>query len=46
MTGDSPANGIPLCLDCHANVEHYNAKHPRGNKFTPRSCENTVISGS
>lgn len=32
---DSPENGIPLCLDCHANVEHYNAKHPRGNKFTP-----------
>jgi HNH endonuclease len=32
---DSPENGIPLCLDCHANVEHYNAQHPRGNKFTP-----------
>jgi hypothetical protein len=25
---------IPLCFDCHANVEHYNAQHPKGNKFT------------
>lgn len=32
---DSRENGIPLCLDCHANVEHYNVRHPRGNKFTP-----------
>ncbi len=32
---DSPENCIPLCLDCHAEVEHYNTNHPRGRKFTP-----------
>lgn len=26
-------NGIPLCFDCHADVKHYNARHPKGNKF-------------
>jgi len=28
-------NGIPLCFDCHAEVETYNDKHPRGRKFRP-----------
>jgi hypothetical protein len=28
-------NCIALCFDCHAEVEHYNAQHPKGNKFTP-----------
>ena len=28
-------NGIPLCFKCHAEVEAYNSKHPKGNKFTP-----------
>ena len=32
---DALANCIPLCFDCHAEVEHYNAAHPKGNKFTP-----------
>jgi hypothetical protein len=27
-------NAIPLCFDCHADVQHYNAQHPRGRKFT------------
>lgn len=28
-------NGIPVCFDCHAEIKHYNAHHPRGNKFRP-----------
>src|SRR5436305_13441321 len=31
---DAIDNGIPLCFDCHAEVEHYNPQHPRGRKFT------------
>jgi len=31
---DSADNGIPLCLDCHAEVGAYNPKHPKGRKFT------------
>lgn len=27
-------NCIPLCFDCHADVEHYNPNHPRGRRFT------------
>ncbi|MBC8064554.1 MAG: HNH endonuclease [Chlorobia bacterium] len=27
-------NGIPLCFDCHADVKHYNAQHPRGTKYS------------
>jgi hypothetical protein len=27
-------NCLPVCFDCHADVEHYNIKHPRGRKFT------------
>jgi hypothetical protein len=26
-------NGIPICFDCHADVESYNAQHPRGRKY-------------
>lgn len=33
---DTFENAIPLCFDCHANVEHYNPKHPKGNKFTEK----------
>lgn len=32
---DSCENCIPLCFDCHAEVEHYNTDHPKGRKFTP-----------
>lgn len=28
-------NGIPACFECHAEIGHYNAKHPKGNKFRP-----------
>jgi hypothetical protein len=28
-------NAIPLCFECHAEVQHYNPKHPKGRKFTP-----------
>lgn len=32
---DTEENGIPLCLDCHAEVGSYNPQHPKGRKFTP-----------
>ena len=31
---DSSENCIPLCFDCHAEVEHPNDQHPRGRKFS------------
>ncbi len=31
---DSANNAIALCFDCHAEVEHYNTKHPRGRRYT------------
>lgn len=31
---DSIDNAIPLCFECHAEVNHYNDSHPRGRKFT------------
>lgn len=31
---DSIENAIPLCFDCHAEVNHYNDAHPRGRKFS------------
>jgi len=27
-------NCIPLCFDCHADVESYNTSHPKGKKYT------------
>ena len=27
-------NAIPLCFDCHADVGHYNPKHPKGIKYS------------
>lgn len=32
---DTEENGIPLCFDCHAEVEAYNPQHPKGRRFTP-----------
>ena len=32
---DSIDNAIPLCFECHAEVQLYNDKHPRGRKFRP-----------
>jgi hypothetical protein len=31
---DDIDNAIPLCFECHAEVNHYNDRHPRGRKFT------------
>jgi hypothetical protein len=31
---DEFENAIVLCFDCHADVGHYNPKHPRGNSFS------------
>lgn len=31
---DNIENAIPLCFECHAEVNHYNDAHPRGRKFT------------
>jgi hypothetical protein len=28
-------NGLPVCFDCHAEVNSYNDQHPRGRKFRP-----------
>lgn len=28
-------NCVPLCFDCHAEVGHYNPKHPKGTKYSP-----------
>jgi len=27
-------NCIPLCFDCHADVGHYNPRHPKGTKYS------------
>jgi len=32
---DDADNCMPLCFDCHAEVHHYTASHPKGRKFTP-----------
>jgi hypothetical protein len=34
-TSGGVGNAIPLCFECHAEVHHYNPKHPKGRKFTP-----------
>lgn len=31
---DDIENGIPLCFECHAEVNHYNPAHPKGRKFS------------
>lgn len=31
---DDIENAIPLCFECHAEVNHYNPQHPKGRKFT------------
>lgn len=32
-------NGIPVCMDCHTEISHYNDKEPKGNKFTPQELK-------
>lgn len=29
-------NAIALCYDCHAFAGHYNPKHPRGSRYSPK----------
>jgi len=29
-------NCIPLCFECHADVESYNENHPKGRKYTAK----------
>jgi HNH endonuclease len=37
--GNDLGNAIVLCFDCHADAGHYNATHPRGNKFSASELE-------
>lgn len=32
---DDIDNAIPVCFDCHAEIHHYNTRHPKGRKFRP-----------
>jgi hypothetical protein len=32
---DQIDNAIPVCFECHADMETYNRQHPRGRSFTP-----------
>ena len=32
---DTEDNAIGLCFDCHAEVGHYNPRHPKGNRYSP-----------
>ena len=36
---DDYDNAIVLCFDCHSAAGHYNTKHPRGTKFSPRELK-------
>ncbi len=31
---DEIKNAIPVCFECHAEINHYNDQHPRGRKFS------------
>jgi hypothetical protein len=33
--GDAIDNAIPVCFECHAEIQLYNDAHPRGRKFHP-----------
>lgn len=33
---DTLDNAIVLCFDCHTAAGHYNTKHPRGTKYSPK----------
>lgn len=32
---DAISNAIPVCFECHAEIQLYNDRHPRGRKFRP-----------
>ena len=36
---DEIDNLMPLCFDCHAQVEHYNKGHPKGSKFSHKELK-------
>ena len=36
---DAIDNAIAVCFDCHAEIKHYNPKHPRGRCFTPNELK-------
>lgn len=36
---DSADNCIPLCFNCHAEVNAYNPRHPKGRKFTEKELK-------
>lgn len=36
---DTYENAIPLCFDCHAIVRQYDAKHPKGTRFTEKELK-------
>lgn len=33
--GDDIENALPVCLDCHAEINNYNVKHPIGRRYQP-----------
>jgi 5-methylcytosine-specific restriction endonuclease McrA len=37
--GNEIENAIAVCFDCHAEIHHYNNKHPKGRKFTPEEIK-------
>lgn len=39
ISDNSLENGIPLCFDCHAEIGHYNDRHPRGVKYSPNELK-------
>lgn len=32
---NSEDNALPVCFNCHAEINHYNVEHPRGRKYQP-----------
>jgi len=32
-------NAISLCFDCHADAGHYNTRHPKGTKYSPKELK-------
>jgi HNH endonuclease len=37
--GNEIDNAIAVCFDCHAEIHHYNNKHPKGRKFSPEEIK-------
>ena len=43
---DAIDNAIPVCFECHAEIQLYNDSHPRGASSVLTSCACTGNSGS